>query len=162
MWMQINQYWTQLAEREQRLLKLLAVFLGAMGFYAVVWSPIQQNHVKALQEMQSAEAQWNWLSEQVAQHPAKAGQNQLLQAQSASQLIAVLQKSLREEGLLGFMESMTPNKRGVWVKFASAPAPELTRWLSLLEKQGLVSEQLQIAPTSVGIVEANVSFEVKG
>lgn len=160
MWQQINLFWMQLATREQRMLGLLGVFGVAVLFYALLWQPLQQQHSAAQQALLSAKAQWEWLSGEVQAHPRQTDAAARLEVKTASQLIAHLQKSLREAGLQPFMETMTPNQKGVSVRFARVPAPALTRWLSQLEEYGLVSHQLRLVTLGSGLVEAMVQFEV--
>jgi general secretion pathway protein M len=158
MWMQINQAWSQLAQREQRMLMALAVFLAASVLYLLVWAPIHTGWAAAQQTEQKARADWQWLSEQVAKHPP--GQQTTLTATTQSQLMGSLQQSLREENLLGFMQGIAPSAQSVKVTFKEVPAPRLFRWLSRLEAQGLVSSQLQMTPIRTGVVEASIRFEV--
>jgi len=160
MWMQIKQAWSQLAQREQQMLLALGVFLVGVLLYLVIWSPIHSGYTQAKQFEQKSLADWQWLSEQVKKYPMQQSGQQTLQFASQSQLMGSIQKTLRDENLLGFMQSITPSAKAIKVSFNEVPAPRFFRWLSSLEKQGLVSSQLQVSPVKTGIIQVSVSFEV--
>jgi len=160
MWMQINQAWSQLAERERNMLVALVAFLVVVLFYLLVWSPIHSANQQAMQSEQRAQQQWQWLNDQVLKYPMVEQQKNALKFTTQSQLMSSLQSSLRNENLLSSMDSMTPSAKTIKVDFKEVNAPRLFGWLSLLEKQGLVSKQLQINAIKPGIVQASVRFEV--
>ncbi|WP_373019695.1 type II secretion system protein GspM [Thiomicrorhabdus sp.] len=157
---QINQTWSQLAQRERMMLSGMIAFLAVVLFYLLVWSPIHKGYEQAVQKEQQALNDWQWLSEQVVAHPRVASAESGLLFSTQSQLMGSVQKTLRDENLLPFMQSITPNAKAIKVGFKEVPAPRFFRWLSLLEKQGLVSSQLQVTPVKTGMIEATVSFEV--
>lgn len=159
MWMQISQAWQQLAVREQRGLLGLAVFLLATLLYAGLWQPLTEQRDVALNSEQSAVQTWLWLNEQVEKNPAKASQKALYPAETASQLLSSLQRSLGQEKLLQAMK-MTPMRNKVKVEFKSVAAPDLFRWLSRLERNGLSASQFQVKSLSTGVVQASVQFSV--
>lgn len=160
MWMQINQAWSQLAERERLMLKVLAGFLLIMLFYTLVWSPVHSQYQASVQDHERAVNEWQWLQEQVKASPRIEAVGQTVVFATQSQLMSTLQKSLRSESLLSSMESMTPTARSIQVTFKKASAPRFFRWLSVLEQQGLVAQQMQVKPVESGWVEASVRFEV--
>lgn len=160
MWMQTKQTWSQLAQREQQMLLALGAFLVGVLLYMTIWSPIHDAYSQAQKAEQKAVADWQWLSEQVKKHPMQESREQSLQFATQSQLMGSIQKTLRDENLLGSMQSITPSAKAIKVSFKEVHAPRFFRWLSLLEKQGLVSSQLQVNPVNTGIVQASVSFEV--
>lgn len=160
MWMQIKQAWLQLAQREQQMLLALGVFLIGVLLYLMIWSPIHTSYLQAQQSEQKAVSDWQWLSEQVKKHPMQQSGQQTLQFASQSQLMGSIQKTLRDENLLGSMQSIAPSAKAIKVSFKEVHAPRFFRWLSSLEKQGLVSSQLQVTPVNTGVIQASVSFEV--
>ncbi|MDG6777325.1 type II secretion system protein GspM [Thiomicrorhabdus sp. zzn3] len=161
MWSQIEQAWSQLAERERKMVLGLAVFLLVTLFYVLVWQPLHERAHSAQQSVQRAQGEWQWLREEVIKHPRQHSSGAVLQFETQSQLMATIQRTLRDENLQGFMESITPSKRAIRVSFKSVPAPRLFRWLSGMEKRGLISQQLQIVPVGTGMVEVMVSFEAQ-
>ncbi|MEA3404407.1 MAG: type II secretion system protein GspM [Pseudomonadota bacterium] len=160
MWMQINQAWSQLAERERTMVIALAAFLGVVLFYLVIWSPIHSANQQAIQSEQRALQEWQWLNDQVLKYPMVQKNKDALKFTTQSQLMSSLQSSLRNENLLSSMGSMTPSAKTIKVDFKEVNAPQLFSWLSFLEKQGLVSKQLQINAVKPGIVQASVRFGV--
>lgn len=160
MWAQSKQAWSQLAEREQTLLKGLALFLAVTVLYLVIWSPIHSAYHNAQQSEQRAQQAWQWLHDQVLANPATEGANDTLRFSTQSELMSTLQSTLRSENLLSSMQAMTPATKSIKVDFKAADAPRFFSWLSLLEKRGLVSSQLQVNAISTGIIEVSVRFEV--
>lgn len=160
MWMQTKQAWSQLAQREQQMVLGLGIFLILVLLYLLIWSPIHNGYAQAQKAEQKAAEDWRWLSEQVQKHPMQQRSEQTLQFATQSQLMGSIQKTLRDENLLGSMESLTPSAKAIKVSFKEVHAPRFFRWLSSLEKQGLVSSQLQVTPVKTGIIQASVSFEV--
>lgn len=161
MWSQIEQAWSQLAERERKMVLGLGVFLLAALFYLLVWQPLHERAQSAQQAVERAQGEWQWLRDEVVKNPRQQTSGAVLQFETQSQLMATIQKTLRDENLQGFMESITPSKRAIKVSFKSVPAPRLFRWLSGLEKRGLISQQLQVVPVETGMVEVSVSFEAQ-
>jgi len=160
MWTQSKQAWSQLAEREQKLLSGLAVFLAGALLYLVIWLPIHNAYDNAIMAEQRAQQDWQWLSEQVAAHPMKDSGTPTIKTRTQSELMSTLQSRLRQQGLLSFMDSMTPTNKSIKVDFKAVEAPRLFAWLSTLEQLGLSSRQLQITRIKTGVVEASVQFEV--
>ena len=160
MWMQSKQAWSQLADREQTLLKLLAGFLLVSVLYLLIWSPIHSANENAKQAEQRAQQEWQWLSGQVIKNPVVSPQQNRLRYATQSELMSSLQSSLRSENLLSSMQTMTPAKKSIKVEFKAVNAPNFFGWLSLLEQQGLVSSQLQVTAITKGMIEVSVRFGV--
>jgi len=77
MLLQNNPMWTQLAEREKRLVIGLVIFLMMVAFYALVWSPISSQYTQQKEDLQKAEAEWLWLVEQAPKVVRSTGNNNL-------------------------------------------------------------------------------------
>lgn len=161
MWMQSKQAWSQLAEREQKLLMGLALFLGVAILYLAIWSPIHSAHDTAKQSERKAQQEWQWLHDQTLANPATAGVTTTIRFSTQSELMSTLQSTLRSENLLTSMQGMTPAAKSIKVDFKAVDAPRFFSWLSLLEKRGLVSSQLQVSAIKPGIIEVSVRFEVR-
>ena len=160
MWMQTKQAWSQLAQRERNLLKLLGGVLMVSLFYFGLWSPMHSAHDNAKQFQQRAQQNWQWLNEQVLANPRVVGSQNAFRFSSQSQLMSTLQSTLRNENLHLSMQAMTPTTDSIKVDFKAVDAPKFFGWLSLLEQQGLVSNQLQVSVVKTGVIEASVRFGV--
>ncbi len=156
---QNNPMWTQLAEREKRLVIGLVVFLGIMAVYILVWSPIQTSIEQKEAALHKAESEWMWLVEQ-APKVTRASKNMTLPAHSKTALMDSLQKSLRQKRLLQETEGLKLNNNGVIVKFEQVDAPRLFRWITELEQKGLTATSMTLTPISEGMTQAEIMYEV--
>ena len=100
--LQNNPVWTQLAEREKRLVIGLVIFLGVMAFYSLIWSPVHSQYTEQKAELQKAESEWLWLVEQAPKAVRSTTRN-TLPANSETALMDSLQKSLRQQNLLQYI-----------------------------------------------------------
>lgn len=157
--LQNNPMWTQLAEREKRLVIGLIIFLVIMAFYSLVWSPIHSQYSQQKSALQKAETEWLWLVEQAPKVIQSPSGTQLA-AHSKTALMDSLQKSLRQQNLLQFTEGLKLTNRGIKVRFEEVDAPRLFRWIGVLEQQGLTAKSMKLTPISDGLTQAELLYEV--
>ncbi len=157
--LQNNPMWTQLAEREKRLVIGLVIFLVIMAFYSLVWSPIHSQYSQQKSALQKAETEWLWLVEQ-APKVIQSPRGTQLAAHSKTALMDSLQKSLRQQNLLQFTEGLKLTNRGIKVRFEEVDAPRLFRWIGVLEQQGLTAKSMKLTPISDGLTQAELLYEV--
>ncbi len=157
--LQNNPMWTQLAEREKRLVIGLIIFLVIMAFYSLVWSPIHSQYSQQKSALQKAETEWLWLVEQ-APKVIQSPRGTQLAAHSKTALMDSLQKSLRQQNLLQFTEGLKLTNRGIKVRFEEVDAPRLFRWIGVLEQQGLTAKSMKLTPISDGLTQAELLYEV--
>jgi len=69
MWLPIEQWWQQRTQREQRLLTVAAGLLIILSFYLLLLRPLHAEHQRAHKRLLVAQQQWQWLNEQIEQHP---------------------------------------------------------------------------------------------
>lgn len=152
--------WNRLAQREQHLLKGLAVFLLITLLYTSIWAPIHKEHSQQQAALSKAQADWQWLTEQAPKVSKQGVKRNLLQIHSKTELMNVLQKSLQQQKLLKSVQGLNLSNRGVTVSFTQVDAPRLFRWLSGLEKRGLKSKRFDLTPIKAGLTQASIDFEV--
>ncbi|BCN94321.1 hypothetical protein THMIRHAM_21060 [Thiomicrorhabdus immobilis] len=160
MWMQINQAWSALDSREQKLLKALGVFLVVVILYMLIWSPIVSNKQIAQQQLQSAQQEWQWLNNQIPaiqKLPANA-LNANLKITSQTQLMTQLQSSLKQQNLFKDIKTLQSIENGGKVAFDKVDAARLFKWLSLLEQKGVATNRLQASWLEPGFVKAEMQF----
>lgn len=168
MWTQINQAWSNLAPRERQILGVLAVFLGVILLYQLIWSPVQTRHQQAQMAAQKAQADWLWLNEQApnvvenTKPTALAGRSGNLVFNTKTALMDSVGQSLRAQNLLRATQGVELTSQGVKVRFAQVDAPRLLAWLSELEQNGLVASRMELSPISPGITQAELQFDVQG
>lgn len=151
--------WTQLAQREKRLVIGLVIFLVIMVFYSLVWSPIQSQYTQQKSALKKAETEWLWLVEQAPKVERSTRSNSLA-VHSKTALMDSLQHSLRQQNLLQFTEGLKLTNRGVKVSFEEVDAPRLFRWVGVLEQQGLTAISMKLTPLSDGLTQAELLYEV--
>ncbi len=158
-------YWAGLAPREQMLLKALAVVLGVLLLYWLLWSPIESAQQQAQQKLESARKEWLWLNEQQSKLAAQPNRIQPARVDSQARLTSYLQQQLRQQNLSKYLSQMvtvkTGRNDGVEVVFDEVPAPRFFRWLSKMEKEGVYSTKASMQPIKKGVISARVQFEVK-
>jgi type II secretory pathway component PulM len=161
--------WQSLQPREQKaLLALMAAIVVLIVFLAVI-KPAHQAAQQAWQKQQKAEQAWRNLVKQAKQVQNLQQQGNAATAQvtltSASQLLALLQKQLRQARLTSALKQISPansssRKVGYQVVLKSAPAPQVFQWLDALEQMGLTAAQFKIETQSKGVVDVSAKFEV--
>ncbi|MGM0541595.1 MAG: type II secretion system protein GspM [Pseudomonadota bacterium] len=160
MWMQINQAWLKLAQREKQLVYLMVLFLTVVLFYSLIWSPIQNAHNSAKQTLEKSENEWLWLNQQVPLVSQKSQPSLQLDIQTKAGLMSFVQDALKSENLMHQMQELQLTNKGVKISFNEVDAPRLFRWLSYLEAQGVIAKNLQLTPLKPGFTQAQVEFEV--
>lgn len=164
MWMQINQAWLNLDAREKRLVKGLAVFLVLAVMYAFVWSPIQSNKQQAQLQLANAKQEWQWLQQQIpAVEAMQSGNRNTYNANSvnsANALMALLQRSLREQNLFKDIKTLQGTDKGVKVAFDKVNATRMFRWLGFIEQSGVTPMRLNASWVEPGLVKVEMQFTV--
>ncbi len=160
MWMQINQAWSNLAQRERLLVTLLMLFLTVVLFYSLIWSPIHTTNASTQQAFEKAQKEWVWLNQQAPLVSQGTTKNPQLDLQSKTGLMRFVQDALKSENLMHQMQELQLTAKGVKVSFNEVNAPRFFRWLSSLESQGLIAKNMQLTPIKVGFTQAQVEFEV--
>ena len=157
-WQKLNQAWSSLAVREQRLLKLLALVLGFWLVYQLIWSPIHTGAQQAQQNLTQAQNQWQWLNQQAP--IIQAAKTHAPAITTQSQMIARLQQSLRNHNIADQAQAITPMQQGVQVSFEQVAAPLFFQWLSFIEQQGLVADRMQLEPIETGVIKVTLLFRL--
>jgi len=160
MWMQINQAWSKLAQREKQLVTLLVLFLTVVLFYSLIWSPIHTANDRMKQTLEKANSEWVWLNQQAPLVAQPSTKNPQLDIQSKTGLMSFVQEELKSENLMHQMQELKLTAKGVKISFNEVNAPRLFRWLSKLESQGVIAKNMQLTPIRTGFTQAQVEFEV--
>lgn len=160
MWMQINQAWSKLAQREKQLVTLLVLFLTVVLFYSLIWSPIHTANDRIKQTLEKANSEWVWLNQQAPLVAQPSTKNPQLDIQSKTGLMSFVQEELKSENLMHQMQELKLTAKGVKISFNEVNAPRLFRWLSKLESQGVIAKNMQLTPIRTGFTQAQVEFEV--
>lgn len=159
---QINHTWASLDSRERLLVKGLGIFLALTLIYVVLWSPIQDSKRQAQQRLQSAEAQWKWLNEQIPaiQQTKTSGSTAAVVVTNQNQLMSLLQKTLKQQNLFKDIKTLQGTSQGGKVAFEKVNAMRLFKWLGQLELQGLAADKVQATWVELGMVKVDISFKL--
>lgn len=162
MLMQINQWWLAREARERSLLTALAGFLVVVLFYLLLWSPMQQAKQNAELKLQNAQQTWEWLNQQVplVERTGSQNQNNKPAVENQSQLLRLVQNSLRQQNLFKDIKSVKGVSKGAEVRFDEVSASRLFRWLAELEQKGVSSSDLKVSYIAADKVKAKIEFKL--
>ena len=164
----LGAYWLQLAPREQKMLSLMTAVLLLVLIYQLIWAPIEDKKRLADQQLNSAQAQWQWLNQQLPawQDSAYATKTQPTRMSSSvklannNQLMSYLTKQLTIYKLQPQLKSMQLSAKGVKVSLNSVAGVKLLKWLQQLDMGAIQIESMEIKPTDLGMVEAELVFSL--
>ncbi|WP_319380143.1 type II secretion system protein GspM [Thiomicrorhabdus sp.] len=164
----LKQKWQELAARERALVSGLAVFLFLSALYQFVWVPVQESNRQAQMQLQSALQEWQWLVEKAPLVPSSSSVSSVVEVPNdKTELMALLQKRLKQENLYAALQQIQLSGKGVKVVFENVDAARLLRWLENLEKEGILPGKMSLIPVEsdlpeqgVGRIGAQIEFEV--
>lgn len=158
-------WWSQLEQREQRMLTIGGVALALFILYAGIWSPIT-NHLadmrtsivkdqKTLQWMQSADKEISHLEGESKQQKAKSV--------TPVELLSIMQKTIEEAGLtLSLKQAKQSSGDSIVLHFQKADFDRLMALLiiTLKEQNVTVTQFSAIAAGTQGVVNADVTLKI--
>lgn len=160
----LNEWWSQLAEREQRMLLVGGVIVALFIVYAGIWSPFlnRLNHMR--QHIQAQEKTLVWMQSadkalQSAQHSHDV-QREVL---SPVQLLSYLQKQFEAAGLSSQLAQLKQSsEHTIEIQFQQVDFDLLMKvWLQILRAQSIHFTQFTVtAESEPGIVNVAMSIEV--
>jgi type II secretory pathway component PulM len=134
--------WNALAARERRVAAVLVLFLGAVFFYVLVWSPVQGGLAHARTRLAAVKFQLAQVQEQAAL--VEKHRNAPRSAPPADAAGAVEQAAQRH-GLREQLKRVDAEGAGrVRVQIEGASFSALTAWLAELQQRGLRAESAAI------------------
>ena len=153
--------WNELGARDRRVASALAVFLGAMFFYLLIWSPVQGGLARSQARLASVQAELAQVREQAAlvaslraaprtEPPADAG--------------SAVQRAAENNGLRQQVKRVDADgPRSVRVQIEAAPFPALMSLLVELQQAGLRAERATLGRNAKpGTVDADLRLEARG
>ncbi|MBF6057969.1 MULTISPECIES: type II secretion system protein GspM [Thiomicrorhabdus] len=164
----LKQKWQELAARERALIVALAGFLLVMALYQWLWLPVQDARQEAQNQMDTAKQEWLWLVEKAPSVPGSAALRQTsVLPTDKTELMALLQKRLKQENLYDDLQQIQLSSKGVKVAFENVDAARLLRWLEGLEREAILPSKMSLSPLEseqpqevVGKISAQIDFEV--
>ncbi|WP_340678365.1 type II secretion system protein M [Paraglaciecola sp.] len=138
-------YYTQLNEREQRLVLISAVLVVIAVFYWLIWSPLSQSVTKGQASLSSQQELLVWVQQNA---------NRALQLQGSGKPSTKFSGSLAQEvnqsaGRLNItIARMQPQGDELQVWVDQVPFNDVLSWLQGLESKGIIILDLDIAETN--------------
>jgi general secretion pathway protein M len=148
--------WNALGARERQALAVLAVFLGALLCYLLIWSPVRDGHARALARVASVQAQLARVQEQAELVARVRNAPRVAPAPDAA---AAVEQAAERQGLRGQLKRVDAEGAGaVRVRIEDASFAALMAWLVELQQQsGLRAENAMFErQTNPGIVNARL------
>ncbi len=150
MWSQIEAWWEQRTQREQGLLLIAMGLLVSLLFYMVLWRPVHGEHQRAQKRLDAARQQWQWLNEQVRQHPELLQRPQpQMSMERLRQWLEALNRSL---GLNAQVQQVDDR---VVLRFKSAPSMAVVGLLNRLQQAPVKVVKMRLS-SSQGRVQGEV------
>ncbi len=160
----MREWWLGLERRERRLLAGGALFLLAVGYYVLLWSPLAERHQRLEQSHAESVELLAWLESARDRLQARRGETAGATGPSragVSPMLAV-EQSARGHEVLEAVKSRRPDgERAVEVVLEDAAFDRLPAWLAELEgRYGLSVQRLRVEPRDVpGRVDARIRLE---
>jgi general secretion pathway protein M len=153
--------WNALGARDRRVLSILAVFLGAVLFYLLIWLPVEAGLARSQARLASVQSQLAQVQSQAAlveamraaprgEPPADAG--------------SAFQDAAARNGLRQQVKRVDADgARGVRVEIEAAPFPALMSLLVELQQAGLRAENATFERNpKPGTVNARLLLQARG
>ena len=153
----LSAWYAGLQAREQRVVGIGALALGALLLFGGILLPLESAVSTAEKTKQTRSADLSWMRAN-AQEVQAAGP--LLLADSGEAPVVLVDRIGREAGLGSALRGTQPNGAGVRVQLQAAPFDILITWLASLEEQhGLAIESISVdRAAKPGMVNANITF----
>ena len=129
----VRAYWKTLGARERRAVSVLAVFLGAVLFYLLIWSPVRSGLAGARVRLASVQIQLAQVQEQAALvEKVRSAPRPTPQSDEAG----AVERSALRHGLREQLKRVDAEGAGrVRVQIEGASFSALTAWLAELQQQ---------------------------
>ncbi len=157
-------WWRSLSASEQRTLSIGAVVGGMLGFYALVWSPLQ-THLRDLKNTALAQqrlAQWMQQTHANLQHASK--QSQQRRQLNTEAMLSEIASRLEAADLRTNLSSLTQtNAQQVQCRFDAVPFDKGINWVStMIQQYPLQVEELNVQRTpNAGVVAFTVELRLR-
>ncbi len=139
-------WWEQLAEREQRLLMVVAALLVVAILYWGLWAPLANGAAHSQQQRVTAERELAWLQAQAESYVRRGGSKATSATPPAdvSAMSALINSSSR--GFSITISRMQPQGEMLQVWIDEVPWQQLLGWLGQLQREhGVVVNSVDLA-----------------
>ena len=153
--------WNALGARERRVVSALAVFLGVVLFYLLIWSPVQGGLARSQARLASVQAELAMVREQAALVESLRAAPRTEAPPDAG---AAVQKAAEANGLREQVKRVDADgPRSVRVQIEAATFPALMSLLVELQRNGLRIENATLERNAKpGTVNARLLLQAQG
>ncbi|MDX1804444.1 MAG: type II secretion system protein M [Alcanivorax sp.] len=139
----LQQWYHSRDAREQRVLQLLAMVVGAVLLYWMVWQPTLDARNQARRHYQSNTQTLNWINQNAAAvRAASAGQGG---KNPSANWVSNVSRSADQYGLT--LKGFTPQgNQSVRIQLENQPANQTVLWLQSLKSQGITLNSVEMSP----------------
>jgi general secretion pathway protein M len=153
--------WNALGARERRAASALAVFLGIVLFYLLVWMPVERGLARSQARLASVQAQ---LAQVQSEAALVASLRSTPRAEAPADAASAVQEKAVRNGLREQVKRVDADgARGARVQIEAAPFPALMSLLVELQQAGLRVENATLERNAKpGTVNARLLLQAQG
>lgn len=132
----MKEWWQHLSNREQKLVLMSGIFIIALIFYFLIWSPVSDS-LTTLQNNVSQEQQLlSWMRTAVPQLETVSTTNLGTSSVNAANLFTTIENSLASNGLKSELKDIKQNQDGtITLTFDQVDFDDLINYLISLQQQ---------------------------
>lgn len=143
--MNLQEYWSGLQPREQRVLGAGGVVLVLTLIYALIIDPISSELTSLRHSVATQQEELAWMRQAAAEVKSLMGSAPRTAAQSGQSAMSAIDAAARKYGLGKALKQLSPNGGKVRVRLEGAGFDAMLQWLGeLSEKQGIGVDTLNM------------------
>jgi general secretion pathway protein M len=153
----LRQWYSALEAREQRMVLIGTVVVGALILFGAVLLPLESAVSTAVRTRDTRREDLAWMQVNAPEVSAGSGS---LAPDTGEAPVVLVDRVGRESGLGPAMRGTQPSGTGVRVQLEAAAFDTLVNWLATLEgRYGLAIESISVdRAAKPGLVNANITF----
>jgi general secretion pathway protein M len=153
--------WNALGPRERAAVSALALFLGAVLFYLLIWAPVEGGLARSQARLASVQGQLAQVREQAA---LVASLRAAPRVEGPADAASAVQEAAARNGLREQVKRVDADgARSVRVQIEAAPFPALMSLLVELQQAGLRAENASLERNArPGTVDARLLLQAQG
>lgn len=149
--------WQVMPRRDRQLLKVLAVAVGLLLFYAFIWLPLDRKLESARDRFEQERELHAYLREQAPNISGGARSERTIL--SSEQLQGVVTSTAQQHALV--LERLdSDGSERLLISLSKAPFEKIVQWIQELEKKGAVLHEVSLERRDIGKVDVRLAVGV--
>lgn len=146
----LKRSWLNLSVRDQRILVLGGLIAIAILFYAIVWTPLQNNLDKLRPQVDSQSADLAWMQKQAGKIRSLDQSGQTEVNKSSLPLLTIVDQTAKTLNLRDEIKQIQPGKESGTAKiwFDKVVFEDWLQWLDNITAQGIVVTRVSITKSA--------------